>query len=100
VAPRAIPARYDSAQGLRIVPAQGVLCSVLDLALGPIDLDLLGLVVHVDPINITIDAQAGGGLLGNLLCGLDLGSLLGNLTGLSNLLNQITDLLNGILGGL
>ena len=44
-------------------------CEILDLRLGPIDLNLLGLVVHLDPVVLTIDAQPGAGnLLGNLLC--------------------------------
>ena len=44
-------------------------CDILHLELGPLDLDLLGLVVHVDKIVIDIDAVPGAGnLLGNLLC--------------------------------
>jgi hypothetical protein len=44
-------------------------CEILHLELGPIDLDLLGLVVHVDKIVIDITAEQGpGNLLGNLLC--------------------------------
>jgi hypothetical protein len=44
-------------------------CDILSLALGPVDLDLLGLVIHLDPIFLDIDAQAApGNLLGNLLC--------------------------------
>ncbi len=44
-------------------------CEILDLTLGPLDLDLLGLQVHLDQINLQITAQPGpGNLLGNLLC--------------------------------
>src|SRR3954469_6714043 len=44
-------------------------CGILNLTLGPLDLDLLGLVVHLDTVHLTIDAQSGSGnLLGNLLC--------------------------------
>jgi len=47
----------------------GMVCDILLLELGPIDLDLLGLIVNVSPIEINIDAQPGpGNLLGNLLC--------------------------------
>jgi hypothetical protein len=53
------------------VPVTGVTgtCSILTLHLGPIHLDLLGLVVDVSPIDLNITAQQGSGnLLGNLLC--------------------------------
>jgi hypothetical protein len=79
------------------VPVIGITatCDILHLELGPIDLDLLGLVVHVDQIVIDIDAQSGpGNLLGNLLCavaGLLDGGL--NLNGLARLLNQILSIL-------
>jgi len=66
-------------------------CEILDLELGPLDLNLLGLVVHLDRINLEITAvQAPGNLLGNLLCAV--ANLLNGsspLQGLVNLLNQI-----------
>src|SRR5438874_6739489 len=45
-------------------------CPILSLTLGPLHLDLLGLVVDIpNPINLNIVAQSGrGNLLGNLLC--------------------------------
>lgn len=44
-------------------------CDILKLRLGPLDLDLLGLKVHLDRIVLDITAEAGpGNLLGNLLC--------------------------------
>jgi len=51
-------------------------CTILDLSLGPVDLNLLGLEVSLDncangPVTVTITAQPGGGLLGDLLCSLD-----------------------------
>jgi len=66
-------------------------CDILHLELGPIDLNLLGLVVHVDKIVIDIDAQSGpGNLLGNLLCAVaNLLNTNGPLSTLVNLLNQI-----------
>ena len=70
-------------------------CDILHLELGPIDLNLLGLVVHVDKIVIDIDAQSGpGNLLGNLLCAVaNLLNANGPLSQLVNLLNQILALL-------
>ena len=72
-------------------------CQILDLELGPLDLELLGLVVHLDRIDLEITAQQGpGNLLGNLLCAV--ANLLnpGNnspLSTLAGLLNQILGLL-------
>jgi hypothetical protein len=62
-------------------PAQPGTCPVLDLMLGPIDLNLLGLEVQTSEICLTITATQGGGLLGDLLCGL--GNLLNQNTGLT-----------------
>jgi len=46
-------------------------CRVLTLNLQPLNLDLLGLVVNLDEVNLVIDAVQGpGNLLGNLLCAL------------------------------
>lgn len=66
-------------------------CPILSLTLGPLHLDLLGLVIDLNQINLNITAVPGAGnLLGNLLCDvanlLNGGGVLGNL---SNLLNQI-----------
>jgi hypothetical protein len=72
-------------------------CEVLHLTLGPLDLDLLGLVVHLDRVVLNIDAQSGpGNLLGNLLCAVA-GLLDG---GLQGALGRLVDLLNRILGQL
>jgi hypothetical protein len=49
---------------------QQVECSVLDLELAPIHLALLGLHVDTGAICLAITATPGGGLLGDLLCGL------------------------------
>ena len=68
-------------------------CQILDLTLGPLDLDLLGLVVHLDTVHLNITAQRGpGNLLGNLLCAV--AGLLDNTGGgnLANLLNQLLGL--------
>jgi hypothetical protein len=74
-------------------------CSILNLNLAPIDLNLLGLHVFLDEVHLLIEAIPGAGnLLGNLLCavaGLLNGGLLGGQ--LTNLLNAITGLLNALL---
>jgi hypothetical protein len=45
-------------------------CKVLTLTLGPLDLNLLGLRVQLNRVNLRITAIPGGGLLGDLLCGI------------------------------
>jgi hypothetical protein len=68
-------------------------CNVLHLVLGPLDLNLLGLTVHLNTVVLDITAVPGAGnLLGNLLC-----ALAGLLDGPSLPLGQITALLNSIL---
>lgn len=71
-------------------------CPVLSLTLGPLHLDLLGLVVDIpNPINLNIVAQSGpGNLLGNLLCGVT------NLLNGGGALSQVAGALNQILTGL
>ena len=68
-------------------------CSILHLDLGPLNLNVLGLVVDLNEVVLDITAQTGAGnLLGNLLCAVT--GLLDSPGGLSRLLNQIL----GILG--
>jgi hypothetical protein len=63
-------------------------CPILSLHIGPINLDLLGLVITTNAIDLNITAQSGpGNLLGNLLC--SVANLLNNPSPLANLLNQI-----------
>ena len=59
-----------SLSGLATKSAQGMAaCDILHLILGPLDLDLLGLQVHLDKVVLDIVAATGAGnLLGNLLC--------------------------------
>jgi hypothetical protein len=66
-------------------------CQILHLELGPLDLNLLGLMVHLDKVVLDITAQSGpGNLLGNLLC--SVAHLLDSSAsgqGLASLLNQL-----------
>jgi hypothetical protein len=73
-------------------------CEILDLVLGPLDLNLLGLVVHLDTVHLNITAVPGqGNLLGNLLCAiaglLDPNGTISDLLQFLNLLNQLLGLL-------
>ena len=69
-------------------------CNILDLTLGPLHLDLLGLIIDLNQVHLTITAQQGGGLLGNLLCAV------ANLLNGGNPLGSLANLLNQILGAL
>jgi len=74
-------------------------CHILHLDLGPLDLDVLGLQVHLNEVVLDITAQqAPGNLLGNLLCAV--AHLLDNTgsptTGLAALLNRILGILNNL----
>lgn len=68
-------------------------CDILNLDLGPLELDVLGLVVNLSDVQLDITAVPGAGnLLGNLLCAVA-GLLDGNATtGLANLLNRLLGL--------
>lgn len=73
-------------------------CDVLNLVLGPLDLNVLGLEIHLKRVVLDIVAVPGAGnLLGNLLC-----AVAGLLDGgpLADLLGQLRTLLNQILGAL
>jgi hypothetical protein len=96
---------------LTLSPNSTATTPILDLHLGAIHLDVLGLTVDTSEICLEIDATSGqGNLLGNLLTGVahlldggvDLGSILGGLSpgNLNALLGGLTGLLNGVLGQL
>lgn len=73
-------------------------CDILTLHIGRIDLDVLGLVVNLSPIDLNIDAVSGpGNLLGNLLCALV--GLLDPSTALADFLNALLEELFGGLPG-
>jgi len=84
----------------------GATSSILSLHLAPINLDLLGLDVTTSDICLNVTATQGGGLLGDLLSGLNnalsgggtLGSALGALgADLNTLTTDLTSLLNAAL---
>ena len=67
-------------------------CSILNLTLGPLHLNLLGLVVNLNQVHLTITAVSGpGNLLGNLLCAVAnlLNGGVPDLGTLSTLLNRL-----------
>jgi len=99
----AIGSPTSAATGATSVMSSGS-TRILHLELGPVDLNLLGLVVHLDnchngPVTVDITAQSGpGNLLGNLLGGLS--HLLdgnANVQALVNKLNKIAGELAALL---
>jgi hypothetical protein len=83
-----------SSAPVRVATHEGT-CQILDLILGPLHLDLLGLVVDLygrtrsDPVRVTITGEPGHGLLGDLLCSLAGG---GNVTSLAQLQSLLRSL--------
>jgi hypothetical protein len=94
-----MPVSFNGATGTAVsaaaIGAQAT-CDVLNLVLGPLHLDLLGLVIDLNQVVLDITAESGAGnLLGNLLCAVA-GLLDGGAT-TTQVLNQIAGLLNQIL---
>ncbi len=77
--------------------ATGPGCQILDLVLGPLHLDLLGLVVDLNQVHLNITAQPGpGNLLGNLLC--SVAHLLDG-SGANPAIQNLLNIVNRLLGG-
>jgi hypothetical protein len=93
--PATLTSGATGAKASQLPPITGA-CQVLNLVLGPIDLNLLGLRVRTNQINLRIDAVPGAGnLVGNLLCGIT--GLL-DPTALANTpLGQLAQILNALL---
>lgn len=88
------PIATRSSAPVRVATHQGT-CQILDLVLGPLHLDLLGLVVDLygqtksDPVHVSITGEPGHGLLGDLLCSLAGGGNITSLTQLQSLLRSL-----------
>jgi hypothetical protein len=72
-------------------------CQVLDVALGPNTVNLLGLQISLSPVVFSLNGAVGTPL-GDLVCSVS--DLLGNVAALVDVLNGILGLLTGLLGGL
>ena len=84
-------------------PPAGEDCPILNLELGEIHLDLLGLNVDTSEICLDVTATDDQGLLGGLLCeltggGLDLAGILGQLDDVTGRVDQFLDSIEGLLG--
>jgi hypothetical protein len=77
----------------------GPSCDILSLVLGPLHLDVLGLVIDLNRVVLNIVGQTGAGnLLGNLLCGL-VGILDGGvvLTRFLSILDELLTAINSVI---
>jgi hypothetical protein len=81
----------------RFMLVQAENCPVLDVALGPANVNLLGFQVALGAVSLNLTGVSGTPL-GDLVCAAS--NLLGNVAGLVNLLNSILSLVTGLLGGL
>jgi hypothetical protein len=79
--------------GATTLAAPAAACDIVNLDLGPLDLNVLGLQIDLNQILLDITAVPGAGnLVGNLLCAVT-GLLDGNgVSGLANLLNRLLGL--------
>jgi hypothetical protein len=78
-------------------PAAQASCGILNLVLGPLHLDLLGLVVDLNQVILDITAVSGtSNLLGNLLCAVtNLLDIPGAIAAITNILGNINNILSG-----
>jgi hypothetical protein len=81
----------------RLRPVQAESCQVIDVALGPINVDVLGLQVALSPVMFNLVGVTGTAL-GDLVC--EVSDLLGNVAAVVGVLNNLLSLLTGLLGGL
>lgn len=81
-----------------IQPVAQASCGILNLVLGPLHLDLLGLVVDLNQVVLDITAVTGAGnLLGNLLCALvGLLDIPGAIAAITHILDSINNILSGL----
>ncbi|HEX6823445.1 MAG TPA: hypothetical protein VF123_15415 [Candidatus Sulfotelmatobacter sp.] len=92
------PTEFTQTVSLPLISADPS-CSLVTLVLGPLHLNVLGLVIDPNQVVLNITAVPGAGnLLGNLLCAV--ANLLNGGSPLSSLLTQLQTLLNQILAAL
>jgi hypothetical protein len=86
----------DTALAPQAVAPQAV-CQVVNIDLGAVNLNVLGLQIVTQPVSLAISGDTAGPL-GNLVC--TLLDLVNNVVGLVAALNAILGLLTGLLGGI
>ena len=61
---------FSSPMNQQEASSSTAVCPILDLVLGPLHLDLLGLIADLNQVHLTITADPHGGTLGSLFCSL------------------------------
>lgn len=89
---------FSAPIAISATPVEGIDCPILNLELGPIHLDLLGLIVDTSRICLDIEADPDGGILGSLLCGI--ANLLNGGTPLGTILDNLGGAVDTVLGAL
>jgi hypothetical protein len=87
----------DMSSAAVVRPVQAETCPVLNIALGPHTVDLLGFQVALSAVTLDLTGVTGTPL-GDLVCAAS--DLLGNVAAVVNLLNSVLGLVTGLLGGL
>jgi hypothetical protein len=87
----------ETSSSFRIFTVQAEVCQVVDVALGALNIDVLGAVIALSPVTLNLSGVVGTAL-GDLIC--EASELLGNVAALVGVLNAILNLLTGLLGGL
>jgi hypothetical protein len=96
-APTPVAWPLDTGAPFRAFTVQAEACQVVDVALGAIDVDVLGAVIALSPVALNLSGLTSGPL-GALVC--EASELLNNVVALVGVLNGILSLLTGLLGGL
>ena len=96
-APTPISWSRDTSSSFRMFTVQAETCQVVDVALGAINVDVLGAVLALSPVTLNFSGVVGTAL-GDLIC--EATELVGNVAALVGVLNNILALLTGLLGGL
>jgi hypothetical protein len=91
-----VTVRTGSSVGDDEITAQAS-CPVAHVALGPVDVNLLGVQTTLSAVTFDLGGEQGTPL-GDLVCSVN--RLLGNVAGLVNVLNSLLGLVTGLLGGL
>jgi hypothetical protein len=92
-----ISSSRDTGSAFRMFTVQAEACQVVDVALGAINVDVLGAVLALSPVTLNLSGLTSGPL-GALVC--EASELLNNVVALVGVLNSILGLLTGLLGGL
>ena len=87
----------STAERGRLRPVQAATCPVVDIVLGPFTINVLGIDVAIQPIDLHLSGEESVAL-GEVVC--QVRELIGNVAGLVGVLNNILALLIVLLGGL